>query len=168
MNSLIRNRTIQAEIGGAAYGVTLTINALYKICKRCAGLNSVLIDNPDDLIFYVAALADSDEVTENFIKSKVTAAEFLRFPGLITECMNAGLERVVASPASAAKSKSSEDEMFYQIIYCGTVHMNRTEGEILSMPVGYLLDLLEMHRRYLGDSGDEDNQTVKYIDEIDF
>jgi hypothetical protein len=44
----------------------------------------------------------------------------------------------------------SEEETFVRLLYCGTVHLNRTEEEVWLMPLGYLLDLWECHRQFLG------------------
>jgi hypothetical protein len=44
----------------------------------------------------------------------------------------------------------NDEELFTRLIYHGTVHLNRTEEETMLMPIGYLLDLIECHKQYLG------------------
>jgi len=44
----------------------------------------------------------------------------------------------------------SDAESFTRLIYFGTVHLNRTEEETWLLPLGYLLDLWECHRQFLG------------------
>ena len=44
----------------------------------------------------------------------------------------------------------SDEESFTRLIYYGTVHLRRTEEETWLLPLGYLLDLMECHRQYLG------------------
>ena len=40
--------------------------------------------------------------------------------------------------------------MFTRLIYYGTVQLRRTEEEVWLMPIGYLLDLWECHKQFLG------------------
>ena len=40
--------------------------------------------------------------------------------------------------------------MFTRLIYYGTVQLLRTEEEVWLMPIGYLLDLWECHKQFLG------------------
>ena len=44
----------------------------------------------------------------------------------------------------------SDDEVITRLLYCGTVHLNRSEQEVWLMPLGYLLDLYECHKQYHG------------------
>lgn len=44
----------------------------------------------------------------------------------------------------------SDDELFTRLLYIGTVHLHRSEEETWLMPIGYLLDLWECHRQFLG------------------
>ena len=36
------------------------------------------------------------------------------------------------------------------MIYYGTVHLCRTEEETWLMPIGYLMDMWEIHKQFLG------------------
>jgi hypothetical protein len=40
--------------------------------------------------------------------------------------------------------------LFTRLLYCGTVHLNRTEEETWLTPIGELMDLWECHRQFLG------------------
>jgi len=40
--------------------------------------------------------------------------------------------------------------LFTRLIYYGTVQLRRTEEETWLMPIGYLLDLWECHKQFLG------------------
>ena len=44
----------------------------------------------------------------------------------------------------------SDEEAFTRLIYFATVHLNRTEEDAWLLPLGYLLDLWECHRQFLG------------------
>ncbi len=44
----------------------------------------------------------------------------------------------------------SDAELITRLLYCGTVHLNRSEQEVWLMPLGHLLDLYECHRQYHG------------------
>ena len=44
----------------------------------------------------------------------------------------------------------SDDEVITRLLYCGTVHLNRSEQEVWLMPLGDLLDLYECHKQYHG------------------
>lgn len=53
--------------------------------------------------------------------------------------------------------------MFTRLIYYGTVQLRRTEEETWLMPIGYLLDLWECHKQFLGISKPK---RELFIDEI--
>jgi len=40
--------------------------------------------------------------------------------------------------------------LFTRLLYYGTVHLNRSEEETWLMPLGFLLDLWECHKQFLG------------------
>jgi len=40
--------------------------------------------------------------------------------------------------------------LFIRLIYYGTVHLNRAEDEVWLMPLGWLLDLWEVHKQAMG------------------
>ncbi|MGO1368509.1 hypothetical protein [Senegalia sp. (in: firmicutes)] len=40
--------------------------------------------------------------------------------------------------------------MFTRLIYFGTAHLNRKEKEVWLMPMGYLMDLWECHKQFIG------------------
>ncbi|WP_277673346.1 hypothetical protein [Piscibacillus halophilus] len=40
--------------------------------------------------------------------------------------------------------------MFIRLIYYGTAQLNRREEEVWLMPMGYLMDLWECHKQYMG------------------
>jgi hypothetical protein len=40
--------------------------------------------------------------------------------------------------------------LFTRLLYYGTVHLNRSEEETWLMPIGWLMDLWECHRQFLG------------------
>jgi hypothetical protein len=44
----------------------------------------------------------------------------------------------------------SEEALFTRIIYYGTVQLNRREEEVWLMPIGYLMDLWECHKQFIG------------------
>nr|WP_307989948.1 hypothetical protein [uncultured Niameybacter sp.] len=41
-------------------------------------------------------------------------------------------------------------ELFTRLIYYGTAHLNREEEEVWLMPIGYLMDLWECHKQFIG------------------
>jgi hypothetical protein len=53
--------------------------------------------------------------------------------------------------------------LFIRLIYYGTVHLQRSEEETWLMPLGYLLDLWECHKQFLGMAKP---QREWFIDEI--
>jgi hypothetical protein len=54
----------------------------------------------------------------------------------------------------------SDEELFTRLIYYGTVQLNRTEDEVWLMPVGYLLDLWECHKQFLGQAKPKRELTI--------
>jgi len=44
----------------------------------------------------------------------------------------------------------SDEELFTRLLYYGTVQLHRSEEEVLLMPIGYLLDLWECHKQFIG------------------
>jgi hypothetical protein len=44
----------------------------------------------------------------------------------------------------------SDEELFTRLLYCGTVHLNRSDDETWLTPIGLLMDLWECHRHFLG------------------
>lgn len=40
--------------------------------------------------------------------------------------------------------------MLTRLIYYGTVHLNREEERVWLMPIGYLMDLWEVHKQFIG------------------
>ena len=57
----------------------------------------------------------------------------------------------------------SDAELFTRLLYYGTVHLNRSEEEAWLMPLGFLLDLWECHKQFLGI---EKPKIERFIDEI--
>ena len=47
-------------------------------------------------------------------------------------------------------SRVSDGELFTRLIYFGTAHLNRKEDEVWLMPMGYLMDLWECHKQFIG------------------
>ena len=41
-------------------------------------------------------------------------------------------------------------ELFTRLIYFGTAHLSRQEDEVWLMPMGYLMDLWECHKQFMG------------------
>ena len=44
----------------------------------------------------------------------------------------------------------SGEELFTRRNYYGTDHLNRKEDEVWLMPIGYLMDLWECHKQFIG------------------
>lgn len=44
----------------------------------------------------------------------------------------------------------NDDELFVRLIYYATVHLNRQEEDAWLLSFGYLLDLWEVHRQFMG------------------
>ncbi|MGI6412556.1 MAG: hypothetical protein ACOXZ5_02655 [Syntrophomonadaceae bacterium] len=44
----------------------------------------------------------------------------------------------------------SEQALFTRLIYYGTVQLNRREEEVWLMPIGYLMDIWECHKQFIG------------------
>ena len=40
--------------------------------------------------------------------------------------------------------------MFTRLIYYGTAHLGRREEEVWFMPIGYLMDIWECHKQFVG------------------
>lgn len=50
-----------------------------------------------------------------------------------------------------------------RIIYYGTVQLNRREEEVWLMPIGYLMDLWECHKQFIGIAKPK---RIAFIDEV--
>jgi hypothetical protein len=54
----------------------------------------------------------------------------------------------------------SDDELFTRLLYFGTVQLRRSEEETWLMPIGFLLDLWECHKQFLGISKPKRELTI--------
>jgi hypothetical protein len=54
----------------------------------------------------------------------------------------------------------SDDELFTRFLYYGTVQLRRSEEETWLMPIGFLLDLWECHKQFLGISKPKRELTI--------
>jgi len=54
----------------------------------------------------------------------------------------------------------NDDELFTRLLYFGTVQLRRSEEETWLMPIGFLLDLWECHKQFLGISKPKRELTI--------
>ena len=64
--------------------------------------------------------------------------------------MQRGTSRHIESEADQKRRSGADEELFTRLIYYGTVQLRRTEEETWLMSIGYLLDLWECHKQFLG------------------
>ncbi|WP_461206128.1 hypothetical protein [Clostridium sp. DL1XJH146] len=44
----------------------------------------------------------------------------------------------------------SDEELFIRLIYYGIAQLNKREESVWLMPIGYLMDLWECHKQFIG------------------
>jgi hypothetical protein len=167
-------RSTVITIGDREYRLILTTKATKAIAKRYGGLENLgekLMKTEnfemalDEVIYLITLLAnqsilihnlrnkeDKQEIlTEEEVELLTSPLDLAQYKNAIMASMLKGTKRNVESEESKKRGgRVSEQALFTRLIYYGTVQLNRREEEVWLMPIGYLMDIWECHKQFIG------------------
>lgn len=107
-------------------------------------------------------LRNSDKkplLTEETVELLTSPGELAEYKDAITEAMLKGTKRNVESEHRAgvadtskkrSNSRVNDAELFTRLFYYGTAQLHLSSEEVWLMPFGFLLDLWECHKQFMG------------------
>ena len=172
---MTNERSSLITIGGEQYEMILTTRATKAISNRYGGLDNLgdkLMKSEnmemalDEIIWLITLLCNqSIEIhnlrnsekkpllTEETVELLTSPGEIAEYKDAITEAMLKGTKRNVESDdtsKNAVTAEKNDTELFTRLFYYGTAQLHLSSEEVWLMPFGFLMDLWECHKQFMG------------------